>query len=183
MKRQPSPISTYAEQFARLRERFEYAFQTWPDLRHQLLFFPTDNARKKKFGRWFRGKLRASKEQLVDAIDSRLGRAVWEEATWKNRLTAGCFSGGPPTAEFEKLMQAGRLWHGGHPILAWMAGHCAVRRDDDDDDNDNIMPSKGHSTDRIDGIVAAIIGLSRAMFQEPVRKSVYESRGPIELEW
>jgi phage terminase large subunit-like protein len=86
---------------------------------------------------------------------------------------------GPPTAEFEKLMQAGRLWHGGHPILAWMAGHCAVRRDD----NDNIMPSKGHSTARIDGIVAAIIGLSRAMFQEPVRRSVYETRGPIELEW
>ena len=47
----------------------------------------------------------------------------------------------------------------------------------------NIMPSKGHSTARIDGIVAAIIGLSRAMFQEPVRRSVYETRGPIELDW
>jgi phage terminase large subunit-like protein len=50
-------------------------------------------------------------------------------------------------------------------------------------DNDNLMPSKGHSTARIDGIVAAIIGLSRAMFQEPVRKSVYETREPIALEW
>ena len=73
---------------------------------------------------------------------------------------------GPPTAEFEKLMQAGRLWHGGDPILAWMASHCTVRHDD----NDNIMPSKGHSAARIDGIVAAIIGLSRAMFQEPEQR-------------
>ncbi len=72
-------------------------------------------------------------------------------------------------------MQAGRLWHVGHPILAWMAGHCAVRRDD----KDNIMPSKCHSTARIDGIVAAIIGLSRAMFQEPVRRSANETRGRL----
>jgi hypothetical protein len=56
-------------------------------------------------------------------------------------------------------------------------------RRDLDGHNDNIMQTRGHSTARIDGIVAAIIGLSRAMFQEPVRRSVYETRGPIELEW
>lgn len=86
---------------------------------------------------------------------------------------------GPATAEFEKLMQAGRIWHGGHPILTWMMSHCAVRNDD----NDNIMPSKKRSTDRIDGIVASIVGLSRAMFQEPVVQSVYETRGLLEFEF
>ena len=65
----------------------------------------------------------------------------------------------PATAEFEKLLRAGRLRHGGHPVLAWMATHCAVRQDQ----NENIVPCKKHSTGRIDGIVAAIIGLSRAL--------------------
>jgi hypothetical protein len=39
-------------------------------------------------------------------------------------------------------------------------GHCAVCPDD----NENIRPSKRTTTSRIDGITAAIIGLSRAMF-------------------
>jgi phage terminase large subunit-like protein len=41
--------------------------------------------------------------------------------------------------------------------------------------NENIMPTKKHSTGRIDGIVAAIIALSRAMFHVR-RESVYGSR-------
>lgn len=35
---------------------------------------------------------------------------------------------GPATAEFEKLLRAGRLRHNGNPILTWMAGRCAVRQ-------------------------------------------------------
>jgi phage terminase large subunit-like protein len=82
----------------------------------------------------------------------------------------------PATAELEKLLQAGRLRHGGHPVLTWMAGHTAVRQDV----NQNIMPSKKNSTSRIDGIVATIIGLSRAVFHAP-KRSVYETRGLLEF--
>ena len=40
-----------------------------------------------------------------------------------------------------------------------MAGNCTVRQDQ----NKNIMPMKRNSTRRIDGIVASIIGVSRAV--------------------
>jgi phage terminase large subunit-like protein len=66
---------------------------------------------------------------------------------------------GPATALFEKLLREGRIRHGGHPELSWMAGNCAVRQDQ----NENIMPTKRNSTGRIDGIVAAIIGVNRAV--------------------
>jgi phage terminase large subunit-like protein len=83
---------------------------------------------------------------------------------------------GPATAEFEKLLKDGRLRHGDHPVLRWMAGNCVVRQDQ----NENIMPSKKRSTARIDGIVAIIIALSRAM-TAPRRRSVYETRGLLQV--
>ena len=83
---------------------------------------------------------------------------------------------GPATAEFEKLLKDGRLRHGGNPVLSWMAGNCVVRQDQ----NENIMPSKKRSTARIDGITAIIIALSRAM-TEPRRRSVYETRGVLQV--
>jgi phage terminase large subunit-like protein len=48
------------------------------------------------------------------------------------------------------------------------------------DQNENIMPSKRRSTARIDGIVAIIIALSRAM-TAPRRRSVYETRGILQV--
>ena len=50
-----------------------------------------------------------------------------------------------------------------------MIAGCMVR----EDHNQNILPSKRNSTSRIDGIVAAIIALSRAL--HPVRPSRYSS--------
>ncbi|MBX9792250.1 MAG: hypothetical protein K2Y37_25400 [Pirellulales bacterium] len=82
---------------------------------------------------------------------------------------------GPATAEFEKLLRAGRLRHNGNPILTWMAGRCAVRHDQ----NENIVPTKKDSTGRIDGIVASIIGLSRAL--DDGGRSIYETRGLLVL--
>ncbi len=58
-----------------------------------------------------------------------------------------------PTKEFEKLVVSGHLRHGGHPILRWMASHVAVETDA----AGNLKPSKKKSTERIDGIVAAIM--------------------------
>lgn len=95
-------------------------------------------------------------------------------ATIEVRQTFGSL--GPATAEFERLLASGRLRHGGHPVLGWMAGHCVVR----EDANLNIMPSKRQSRSRIDGIVASIIGLGRAL-ADAKPSSVYSSRGLIVL--
>jgi phage terminase large subunit-like protein len=48
------------------------------------------------------------------------------------------------------------------------------------DSNGNIKPDKAHSGERIDGIVALIIALSRAIVAEPAKESisdVIERRG------
>ena len=58
-----------------------------------------------------------------------------------------------PTKELEKLVVSGKLRHGGHPVLRWMASNVAVELDA----AGNLKPSKKRSTERIDGIVAAII--------------------------
>lgn len=69
---------------------------------------------------------------------------------------------GGPTKEFERLVFAEKIEHGGHPVLAWMAGHCTVRFDV----NLNYVPDKKNSLDKIDGMVAAVMGIGLAMTTE-----------------
>lgn len=55
-----------------------------------------------------------------------------------------------------------------------MASNVAVETDA----AGNLKPSKKKSTERIDGIVAAIMALGRVLVTEP-KKSVYEYRGVV----
>ena len=80
-----------------------------------------------------------------------------------------------PTKEWEKLVMSGKLRHGNHPVLRWMASNVAVETDA----AGNLKPSKKRSTERIDGIVAGIMALGRAML--PPKVSVYETRGMLVL--
>jgi phage terminase large subunit-like protein len=52
-----------------------------------------------------------------------------------------------------------RLRHGGHPVLRWMADNVSVKQDP----AGNLKPDKAKSTGRIDGIVATIMALGRAI--------------------
>lgn len=81
-----------------------------------------------------------------------------------------------PTKEFEKLVVSRRLRHGGHAVLRWMASNVAVETDA----AGNLKPSKKKSTERIDGIVAAIMALGRALVR-PEFRSVYEQEGMLRL--
>lgn len=82
-----------------------------------------------------------------------------------------------PTKELERLIGAGRLAHGGHPVLTWMAGNVVASKDA----AGNIKPDKAKSTEKIDGIVALVMGLDRATRHQPEPESVYEERGIREL--
>jgi phage terminase large subunit-like protein len=64
-----------------------------------------------------------------------------------------------PAKELEKLILARKFRHGANPVLRWMAGNVAVIRDA----AENIKPVKDKSTGRIDGIVASIMALGRAI--------------------
>lgn len=79
------------------------------------------------------------------------------------------------TADFERLVIAHTLHHNGHPVLSWQAGHVNVRTDA----NGNRRPLKPKHGDyrKVDGIIAALMALARAMQAPQERPSVYESRG------
>ncbi|MBX4944628.1 terminase large subunit [Rhizobium binae] len=85
---------------------------------------------------------------------------------------------GEPTKLFERLVMSGKLDHGGHPVLRWMAGNAAVKFDD----NLNYAPTKKKSAEKIDGIVAAVMAVGLTTAEEIEGPSVYETRGILEIE-
>ncbi|MDD2772996.1 MAG: terminase large subunit [Elusimicrobiales bacterium] len=81
-----------------------------------------------------------------------------------------------PSKELLRLVLAGKLHHGGNPVMRWMADNAVVKSDP----SGNIKPDKSKSTNRIDGIVAAVMALDRAM-RHGAGLSVYENRGVVIL--
>ena len=65
----------------------------------------------------------------------------------------------PPTKELMKLTLEQTLAHNGHPVLRWMVDNIFIRRDP----AGNIKPDKEKSTEKIDGAVAMIMALDRAI--------------------
>lgn len=83
-----------------------------------------------------------------------------------------------PTKALLSMVASGRLDHGGNPVARWMAGNAVGKTDD----NENIMPSKGRSRGRIDGIAALVDALFVWQRQPaPEGPSVYETRGILTL--
>lgn len=80
----------------------------------------------------------------------------------------------PPTKELMKLTLEQTLAHNGHPVLRWMMDNIFIRRDP----AGNIKPDKEKSTEKIDGAIATIIGLDRAIRCGNMNtESVYDARG------
>lgn len=67
-----------------------------------------------------------------------------------------------PSKLLERLVMQGRLAHGNHPALRWMADNVAIMSDH----NGNIRPAKDKSTQKIDGIVALVIALALTQGEE-----------------
>ncbi|NLX25090.1 MAG: terminase large subunit, partial [Lentisphaerae bacterium] len=64
-----------------------------------------------------------------------------------------------PTKELLNLVLSHKIRHGGNPVLRWMADNVVVQKDA----AGNIKPDKEKSTEKIDGIVALIMALDRAI--------------------
>lgn len=79
----------------------------------------------------------------------------------------------PPSKELYKLMMEGKIQHGGHPVLKWMGQNVVMRQDP----AGNIKPDKEKSVEKIDGIVALIMGLDRCIRHQTEEGSVYDERG------
>ena len=71
----------------------------------------------------------------------------------------------PPTKELMKLTLEQKLAHGGHPVLRWMMDNIYIRTAP----AGNIKADKEKSTEKIDGAVATIMGLDRAIAVEIIQ--------------
>jgi phage terminase large subunit-like protein len=64
-----------------------------------------------------------------------------------------------PTKALGAMVVEGNIRHGGHAVLRWCASNMVVVQDP----SGNIRPDKAKAADRIDGIVALIMALSRVI--------------------
>lgn len=84
-----------------------------------------------------------------------------------------------PTKDFQRLVLTGNpdkpiIRHGGNPLLRWMVDNLAVAMDP----AGNVKPDKANAGDKIDGVVALIMALSRALATRETRGvSAYEDEG------
>lgn len=84
----------------------------------------------------------------------------------------------PPTKELMKLTLEKKLIHGGHPILRWNMDNVFIKTDP----AGNIKADKEKSTEKIDGVVATIMALDRAIrCGSTLSESVYDNRGILFL--
>ena len=85
----------------------------------------------------------------------------------------GFLSMSNPTKDLMRLTLEQKLCHGGHPVLRWCMDNIVVRTDP----AGNIKCDKEKSTEKIDGAVATIMALDRAIrCGNDARESVYNTR-------
>ena len=83
----------------------------------------------------------------------------------------------PPTKELMKLVLEKKIAHGGNEVLEWMVDNIFIKTDP----AGNIKPDKEKSTEKIDGAIAMIMALDRAIRNNGHQESVYNDRGIIVL--
>ena len=67
-----------------------------------------------------------------------------------------------PTRELLDMLHEGRLIHGGNPLLAWCALNLVLQTNQ----VDYVRPSKRHAKEKIDPIVALIMGINEVLYKE-----------------
>ena len=81
-----------------------------------------------------------------------------------------------PMKQLEALILEKKIEFEMDPVLMWMFGNVVAKLDK----KDNIFPNKERDDAKIDGVVALIMAMGRAL-AEVNTMSVYETRGIIRL--
>lgn len=148
-------------------QRGSVPYQTWADA-GQLIVTPGDvtdyefvehdvsaalarfDVREIGYDRW---NSTATMSRLLDA-----GAPLVEMAQGAKTFNA-------PMVALERAVRGRKLSHAGDPVLTWMASNVVARRDV----NENMAPDKRNSMEKIDGIVAGLMAMGRALMhhEEP----------------
>lgn len=133
--------------------------------------------------------IRAELELLDGVLEiQQVGYDPWGAAQFANELEGEGFCMVPirqgfgsmsnPTKELARIVRSSRLRHGGHPVLRWMADNLTTA----EDAAGNIKPDRKKSRQKIDGLVASIMALDRAIRNEgPGDHSVYATQDGLAL--
>jgi len=85
-----------------------------------------------------------------------------------------------PMKQIEALVLQKRLHHDGDPVLEWMMSNVVAHLDA----KDNIYPRKERPENKIDGVVALIMAMSRAVFDSEEQGDLDGFLGaPINMKW
>jgi len=103
-------------------------------------------------------------------------RPEWDQSSTFVEVRQSVQNLSPPMKELEALVLAGRLHHDGDPVLGWMISNVVCHRDT----KDNIFPRKEREENKIDGALALIMALGRALATEG-SDSVYNTRGILTI--
>lgn len=122
------------------------------------------------FDRWGATKL------VQDLINT--GRFTADPVKEPNKIPIIPFGQGyasmsAPTKELMNLVLSLKVRHGGHPVLRWNADNMVVSQDP----AGNLKPDKAKATQKIDGMVALVMGIDRAGRHTESEGSIYETRG------
>ena len=113
------------------------------------------------FDRWGSQKITTDLQELGFEVEGKKSLVQFGQ---------GYASMSPPTKEVEKMVLAGELAHGNNPVLSWNVSNVAIRVDP----AENKKPDKEKSIERIDGAVALIMAIGRAMLHRD-QESIYDA--------
>ncbi len=85
----------------------------------------------------------------------------------------------PPTKELMRLVLERKILHSGHPVLRWNMDNVFIRTDP----AGNVKIDKEKSTEKVDGAVALVMALDRAMKNLNAVNSIYDVRDMLTLDW
>ena len=84
-----------------------------------------------------------------------------------------------PMKEVEALTLSRKLWHDGNPAMTWMMGNVVARMDA----KEHIYPRKETPAEKIDGPVALIVAMGRAMQEQESGFDINAVVNPIRLSY
>jgi phage terminase large subunit-like protein len=107
---------------------------------------------------------------------TKISQTLEEKGLTMVEFGQGFASMSPPTKELLTLVLQRKIQHGGNPVLRWNADNLVVQIDA----AGGVKPNKAKSREKIDGMVALIMALDRAI-KHTQNLSVYETRGVFVL--
>jgi phage terminase large subunit-like protein len=97
--------------------------------------------------------------QAPALIQGLTGRDDWDRTVIPVEIAQNVKNFSPALKELIGAVAGGRFHHTGHPILSWMISNLVGKTDH----NDNIFPRKERDENKIDGVIAILNALTRAM--------------------